>query len=304
MVFGFGSSDEEQETEKEPKGPSPSRSPTQEVKDLASQGYSEGEIVDELRDMGYPDQKIRRSINKVLKSKVSSSRGEADVARDSSGSQGSPRPPKNQQNRPSDNRFVAPEPSSPQSFGGNQDQESDSFDKFEDNKSGRNDVWEMTEEEEIELEILIEEIIDEKWVAVESDLEEFREERQELVRRIESLEEKVEDLQERHQEERERLEDKTDKTFDHVKTVESRVGSVEKAFKEFLPQLTENVRSLSGVVKDLEENAPRSSGSRSLNDKKLPDSPESYLDKSKERGTQVKEDSEEDEDESPSAIPG
>jgi len=31
------------------------------------------------------------------------------------------------------------------------------------------------------------------------------------------------------------------------------VGSVEKAFKEFLPSLTENVRSLSGIVEKMKK---------------------------------------------------
>ncbi|MCD6449277.1 MAG: hypothetical protein J7L34_02050 [Thermotogaceae bacterium] len=37
----------------------------------------------------------------------------------------------------------------------------------------------------------------------------------------------------------------------HIENIESRVGSVEMAFKEFLPKLTENVRALSGIVNEI-----------------------------------------------------
>ncbi|MFP4116928.1 MAG: hypothetical protein ACLFQ8_01340 [Candidatus Aenigmatarchaeota archaeon] len=297
MVFGFGKSDEE-DTQDRSSSRSPSRSPTNQVRELASQGYSEREIIEKLKDLGYSSQEINKSINKVLKSKVSNSDGQAAASR---------RPPQTTQSRSSQeqgpvsssNNFIAPEPSQPNdSFEGGSADESDPFAKFQGNNKKRDDVWEMTEEEEIELEILIEEIIDEKWVTVESDLEKFREEREGIIRRIESLEEKVEKLEEKHEEERERLEDKTDKTFDHVKSVESRVGSVEKAFKDFLPQLTENVRSLSSVVKDLEEDTARSNRSSSLRNNRMPDSPESYIE-----GSKQEENSKEEEDESPSAIP-
>ncbi len=294
MVLGFGSKEKDEEESRERSRND--RSPTEEVRKLASQGYSEQEIFRELRDMGYPNDKITKSINKVLKNKVSSSRGEADVARGPQRSDRGPEPPGNSGQRQSSDRFVAPEPSVGQDAGGRQSRQEneDPFSKFESNRKS-DDVWEMTEEEEIELEILIEEIIDEKWVAVETELERFREEKDEFIRRIERLEEKVAGLEERHEDEREKLEEKTEKTFDHVKSVESRVGSVEKAFKEFLPQLTENVRSLSSVVKDLEGSASRSQVSSSLDHKNIPDSPESYLDEESEGS---------DTEDSASAIPG
>ena len=289
MVLGFGSDNEE---EGGPEGQrSRRRSPTEEVRKMASKGYSEMEIQEELKDRGFSNTEINRSLNKVLKSKVSSSRGQAPDASlpgQNTNNQANIQGGAGENSSPED-RFVAPAPSSPQeTTAGTEEQSSDPFEEFEQETAQDDNVWEMTEEDEIELEVLIEEIIDEKWATVESRLEKFEEEREELREELDQIKDKVAELDEKHEKERERLEEKADKTFSHIKSVESRVGSVEKAFKDFLPALTENVHSLSSVVNELKEGTSgistpknsspaRSSSSPSLPSSDVPSSPEDYI---------------------------
>jgi len=295
MVLGFlkrGGKDKSGGDGRE-RGPG-SDSATQEVRRLASQGYSEQEIIRELRDMGYPNENIKRSINKVLKSKISSSDGEAQASRrsgnfgdrlpDTRGGPGS---------GPRDNRYIAPPPSPPlQNEGGDAGRGDfgpmNEGPRMEEEPRGDKEVWEMTEEEEIELEVLIEEMIDEKWEFVESRVEELELGVDELRDEVDEIKDRLEGLGEKHEKQREKLEEKTDKTFTHIQGIESRIGSVEKAFKEFLPALTENVRSLSGVVKDLKQDSPSrgtssTPGSSSLPSTDIPDSPENYLEESGDR---------------------
>lgn len=254
MVFGFGGQDEEEDMDMQ-------ASPTSEVRRLASQGLSEQEIIDELRSRGYSNTQIKRSLNKVLKYQVSNTEGDAQS------------PARSPEDYSSGEGFVAPPPS--QEPGRERRPSPDVFERFE-QEGGP--VWEMTEEEEIELEELIEEIINEKWTDVRSYVDEFEKERKELKERVDEMEDKIRELESKHEKEREKLEDKVDRTFSHIETIESRVGSVEKAFKEFLPSLTQNVRSLSGIVRELKSETGRSTTQpSSAPSSDIPSPPKDYL---------------------------
>ncbi len=236
MVLGFGKSKDGESDKDDSFDSSGLGSPSGEVRRLASQGYSEMEIINELKSMGYPNDRIERSMNKVLKNKVSSSTGESQVAR---------RSPKLDEEAPADrsepandfseNTFVAPQPSSSFSNQGGGQRGSRTP------PSPQTEAF-MTEEEEIELEILVEEIIDEKWSNVEKDLEKFMEGREEIVAEIEDLRDEIDSIKERQDDNLEEIEYDIDDVSSRLEGIGSRVSSLEKAFKEFLPKITKNKR--------------------------------------------------------------
>lgn len=235
MVLGFGGSKDEKKQG--------GRIPSDEVSRLASRGATEDEIIDRLKDEGYSNTQINRALNQVLKFKVSGTGGEARQAR--TGGRGGGEEQEEQE-------FIAPPPDEVSDRDTAQRPQYDPFAEFEQQPEAP--VWEMTGEEEIELEELIEEIIDEKWEDVRSKLKDFENKRDEFTEKIDAVQERIDSLEEKHEEEKEKLEGKVDKTYDHIENIETRIGSVEKAFKEFLPSLTENVRSLSGIVDQLRQN--------------------------------------------------
>jgi hypothetical protein len=207
--------------------------PTEKVRELASEGKNEKEIIEYLRRVGYSDDQINQALNRVLKFKVT---GEI------SGGEDIPPPPRPRP-QPSGERFIAPPPQ-PSPF-------TQMMARDIDTEFRESPVIDITEAEEIALEELIEEIISEKWGDVINQLEGFENRDVELNRRMESIERRISMIQQVQSEERKKLQDKIEETISLIENLESRTSSIEKAFKEFLPTLVENVRSLSTVASKL-----------------------------------------------------
>ncbi len=247
MVLGFlGGKDKEEGDRSDDSDRQ--ESPTEEVHRLASMGYSEQEIFHELRERGYTNQGIRRSINKVLKSKVSGSSGEEHISRGreppvyrmESEEEDGPRPI----NDMSEDRFIAPPPS----------QE----DKIGMVTGSEETVLEVTEDESIELELLIEEIVDEKWNRIESEIRRFIEDEEDLRGGVDILNDRLEEIDESHRGSIKSLRKDINQMSSDLESLGSRVSSLERAFKEFLPDLRDMIRSYSKASdRALEENRTR-----------------------------------------------
>lgn len=106
----------------------------------------------------------------------------------------------------------------------------------------------MTAQEEVALEELVEEIINEKWKDVEAHLVELDRLYAAAMERLDTLEQRFNQVMELHEGEKTELKSMLTETTDHIQGLEGRIGSVERAFKEFLPALTDNVRQLSKIV--------------------------------------------------------
>ena len=193
------------------------------VRRLSSQGKSEREIINFMRKEGYPNEEISKALNRVLKFKVTNK----------------PQPVSyNPEPTPApipvsgiEEKFLAPPPEKP----------------FEEN------VIEMTEEEEIGLEELVEEIVEEKWKESMGELKDVEKAVVKLQEQVEFLNEKIKHIESKEEKRQDELKGLIEESSAHIENIESRVGSVEKAFKEFLPSLTENVRSLSAIVEKLKK---------------------------------------------------
>ncbi|MFP4046036.1 MAG: hypothetical protein ACLFS3_03175 [Candidatus Aenigmatarchaeota archaeon] len=274
MVLGIGSKDNDQDQLAD------------EIESMASQGFSEQEIISELRDEGYSNKDINKAIQKILKYRVNSEGESPSLQKDRRSGQTNQSQQQQQQGN-----FVAP---SPDEMSPEEQRPNEPFAKYM--GSEENPIWEMTEEEEIQLEELIEEIIEEKWSGVRQNLQKMETENENLKNKIYSMEERIQGLEEKHQKEKEKLEDKVDRTFNHIENIEARVNSVEKAFKEFLPSLTENVRSLSGIVNELKQqtNGGNLQYNQNANVPSAPQPPQNPM--------QQEEDSEEEGNNQPSAL--
>lgn len=190
------------------------------VQRLSSQGKSERDIINFMRKEGYPNEQISKALNKAIKFRVT----------------GAPQPASyNPQPAPtpdfSREEFVAPMPEQP----------------LEEN------VLEMSEEEEIGLEELVEEIVEEKWKDSMTELKDIEKAIVHLQDQMQFLNEKIKHVDKAADEKKGELKSIIEESSAHIENIESRIGSVEKAFKEFLPSLTENVRSLSGIVETMKK---------------------------------------------------
>ncbi|MCK4634505.1 MAG: hypothetical protein KAT37_01390 [Candidatus Aenigmarchaeota archaeon] len=189
------------------------------VERLSSMGKSEREIINHLRKEGYPNEEISRALNKAIKFRVTGAPQPSDYS-----TQPTPMPAIGKE-------FIAPMPQQP----------------FEEN------ILEMTDEEEIGLEELVEEIVEEKWKESMAELKDVEKAIVQLQDQIRFLEEKIKHIGKSGDEKKDELKGLIEDSSTHIENIESRIGSVEKAFKEFLPSLTENVRSLSGLVDKMEK---------------------------------------------------
>ncbi len=101
---------------------------------------------------------------------------------------------------------------------------------------------------EITLEEIIEGIVEEKWAGFEETVSELRKTDEELRREIEKLKDEIEKIKESMKKSEESLIEKLEEHGEHVETIEARIGSIEKVFKEFIPELTENIKLLKEAI--------------------------------------------------------
>ena len=199
------------------------------VQELSSQGKNEKEIINIMRQEGYSNEEISGALNKSIKFKVT---GPSQAYTD--------QPPMPTMRNESSSRFIAPPPETGGSFQGGTD---------------NNNVIEMSEDEEIGLEELIEEIIDEKWKGVNTDLREIQKGFIQLQDQIDFINQRINKLEEKERGKDKEIKDMIDDSTTQMQRIEGRIGSIEKAFKDFLPDLTENVRSLSSIVEKMKKSA-------------------------------------------------
>jgi hypothetical protein len=194
--------------------------PVERVRELAKAGKSEQEISKQLLKEGYTQELIDLALNQALKFEVT----------------GAPKPPlpPPPAEKPG---FIAPPP------------EQALPEKPEEPE---------VPEEEIALEDLVDEIVTEKISEFEAKLNALSKADSELREELQEIKQNIEVIKSSREEEKTKLLEKIEETSGHVEDIESRIASLEKAFKEFLPTLTENVRALSGIVTKLKEKTKES----------------------------------------------
>lgn len=101
---------------------------------------------------------------------------------------------------------------------------------------------------EITLEEIIEGTVAEKWIDFEDRLAGFEKRDLQLQGQIEDLRKKIVELEKREKEKEQTLLTRFDDFGESMSGIQGRIGSIEKVFRDFMPELTENIRTMSELV--------------------------------------------------------
>jgi archaellum component FlaC len=104
-----------------------------------------------------------------------------------------------------------------------------------------------------EVEELIETIVAENFQRVNAEFENVYEELDALGEKLENLDNRVHDLEIRDDEDQEQFVQKVEEMEDHIDNYQSRIGGLEKAFQQVLPNLVDNVRDLTQLVQEIKQ---------------------------------------------------
>ena len=211
------------------------------VQRYASQGMPEGEIVSRLRSQGFSSGQIDTALRAVLRDKIAGP-SRSDQMRQEDQSKLKEQFP-TMQMIPAETG-VAPMPRRPpepvqQAPSKQPEEEEENKFTFEEPQSR------FSPESEVTLEEIIEGIVAEKWNAFEQRLANFEERDMQLEEQIHDVRSAMKELAKLMGSKEENLSGRFEQFGDSISTIEGRIGSIEKVFKDFVPELSKNVRILS-----------------------------------------------------------
>ncbi len=106
---------------------------------------------------------------------------------------------------------------------------------------------------EITVEEIIEAIVAERWDEFEKRLESFEKRDIQLQNQIESLRKEMNSIESVLEEKEKTMISKLEEFGESVEGIQGRIGSIERVFKDFLPELTGNIRTMSNLVEKLKK---------------------------------------------------
>ncbi|HIQ50083.1 MAG TPA: hypothetical protein EYH56_02725 [Nanoarchaeota archaeon] len=240
------------------------------VRNLASKGMSDQEIVAVLRKQGYSPYEIERALSLALKSTITQNTPSQISTPQSPAPQEKipipkppeqpfspkpfPSPPSQQPEIPEFHTVPYPE----------QKEESQPIFTFEKTPffpSPKEETQEISQElkeiessplqtptPEITLEEIIEGIIADKWTKFEEIIERLRKRDDELQKQIIDIRKELDSIKDAMRKSEENFLTKLEEHSEHVASIEAKIGSIEKVFKEFLPELTESMRLITEAL--------------------------------------------------------
>lgn len=107
--------------------------------------------------------------------------------------------------------------------------------------------------EEITVEELIEGIVAERWKEFEERLADFEKRDLQLQSEIDDMRKRVVELEKSLETREVGFTSKLEEFGGSVENIEGRIGSIEKVFREFLPELTSNIKTMSDLVEKIKE---------------------------------------------------
>lgn len=226
------------------------------VENMFQQGYSEDEIRQELQGQ-YSNQEIQSAVNQTVTNKATSKDGpepmtpyESDdepVSPMDEGYDEEPRGQENQNPQNPQNMDQGPEPRNQGTqMQNNQPQPEPIQQEGEEPRQQNGNIDRKTEE-------LIETIVAENFQRVTAEFENVYNELDLLEEELEDLEHRVHDLEVRDEEDQEAFIQKVDEMEEHIDSYQSRIGGLEKAFQQVLPNLVDNVRDLTSLVQEIKQ---------------------------------------------------
>lgn len=273
---------------KKPKKRSEKEIPVDMVRNLASKGMSEPEIVSVLRKQGYSPYEIERAISIALKSTVMGNPASQTQMQQFPAPSPTPmprflsveqqRPRAQMQQYPVESEETSQLRTPEQAFSPQpqeravpefhtvpfptQKEESEPMFTFEKSpilfspKEEKPNVGEEFREMEeshgempdITLEEIIEGIIADKWTSFEETIERLRRRDDELQKQIIDIRKEIDSIKDAMRKSEESFMTKLEEHSEQVANIEAKIGSIEKVFKEFLPELTESMRLITETL--------------------------------------------------------
>jgi hypothetical protein len=195
--------------------------PIDRVKEMASRGFSEPEMIDVLRREGFSAEEIDRALTQALKIGVT---GEAK-----------PTPPKAEEPKLPTLEEIVPPPQAPQIP--------------ETSLPPEYSAPSYTTEDYIDY------VVQSRVSEIHEKVNEFGIKYQELDKRIGQINEQLSEIIKSRASEQQALINKIDSFKENIEDTNLRLAGLEKAFKETLPALIESVRALSDLVQRLKREA-------------------------------------------------
>ncbi len=209
-------------------------SPTDRVKELSGRGFAEAEMIDILRKEGYNPNDIDSALTSAMTSKVSE-------PAPSSYTQYTQQPPA-PINAPWENA---------------QPQRNSALPTLEEITEKRPSALPQIPETSVPAEYYQQSYMTEEYVdyVIQARMGEFNQKiaefsgrTQELAKRIEEVSDRINEIMSLRNAEQTQILSKIDTFKDSVGGIDTRIGSLERAFKETLPALIESVRALTDLV--------------------------------------------------------
>ncbi len=224
--------------------------PTDVVQQLAAQGFSEAQIIEQLRKQGFSPAQVDAAITQALKSEVAGPQPPMERPAPPLPQVQPPRPTLPQlpslQTLGTPERFAPPEKIVSQ--GQAQPFPAQEQPPFTFEEASREAVSKESLQPEITLEEIIEGIIADRWVQFDERLNAFEQRDLQLQQQLDSLRGEMENVRKSVKSAEGGFLGKLEEFGEHVTGIESRIGSMEKAFRDFLPELTDNIRAMTEVV--------------------------------------------------------
>ena len=106
---------------------------------------------------------------------------------------------------------------------------------------------------EITIEEIIEGIVEEKWQEFEERLVDYERRDMMLQAQLDDLRKRIKELERSIKEKEKGLSSQLEEFGGSVEHIEGRIGSIEKVFKDFLPELSQNIKNMSDLVDKIKE---------------------------------------------------
>ena len=220
------------------------------VENMFQQGYSEDEIIDEL-DGQYSQQEIQRAVNNTVADNATSNDGPEPMTPYESDDE-----PVSPMDEGYDDGGPEPEPSqeidNSQGMQPQQQLQQQQPQQTQQLQEQRRDTQQGSSVDPA-VEELIETIVAENFQRVTAEFQNVYEELDTIEEAVEDLENRVHDLEVRDDEDQEQFVQKVEEMEDHIDSYQSRIGGLEKAFQQVLPNLVDNVRDLTQLVQEIKQ---------------------------------------------------
>ena len=204
------------------------------VQRYASQGMSEQQIITKLKEQGLDEARINRALQIALREEVRRSPPQEAVSGPVAMGERQPfgNPPE---------RLVAPTEPAPVRYA-EPPQTRMTFERQEP------EPYESPELGEITVEEIVEGIVAEKWEEFEDRLGNFEKKDIQIQGQMDDLRKKIDEVDKKIREREQTLLSKLGEFGESMDTIQGRIGSIEKVFKDFIPQLSDNIKAMSEIV--------------------------------------------------------